>query len=765
MMDHPSSPDEHTPPSPCQHRPVAPAVAKCLEQAEEYTAHHQWEEAKEALLLGMEAHPQAWQLPHALGQLVFSQSGDAAKAIILFEQATHFAPRQAMVWADLAKAYEADHQEKQALEAYRQALTCDAPPIEAFVELARFLEERGLLEEAASALEEAIASQEVQPPELGLILHLHRFYVRHDAHENALTTLEQAQRHYPKEGMLLFLKGVSLDALERTTEAEAAYTEALRLSGESPELHLQMAQYFTSQGDELKAIQHLVVTLEHAPQHLEALEALAQLLMRQGLLEQALQVQERLVALTPKLPRAWVFLGELQARLSQPKQAIDSFNHALEQGASRGLELRKCVVAPLLPPETEEERLRLEDTLFLSLKSLSLNPPRIENPAIDVGVTPREWMTLGVWNDRLQQVWESALSGVTYQSYQPSEDRKNPPIQRVMLISRGISSQNEMASLWLPAVNTLDRTMYHLHWLNLSSQGTVQATLPAGVALPEAEQVMQIPSYEWQEIQQAVLEVNPDVLLFSDAEGDCVSQALRLWPKAPPSLDIASLQLPVAMLPPLGVNTKRFKQDFGAPFDYPLCVVPMNSHALNSTTLTMIQTLLHRFPEAQCVMLIHEAPAVQALMQARVDEALEREGLASSRVALMRLPASDRLRLLQLADAVIMPCTDYMGMGMLYLSMVQALHFGTPVYRLGHDAVHLPFSLPGSLMAPLWNTPTSVEALMATLADYLNHPPEAREAMRPQRQAMASVLVSPKARVAQMEALVQAIQATAPVIV
>jgi tetratricopeptide (TPR) repeat protein len=713
----------------------------------------------------MEAHPKAWQLPHALGVLLAMQSDDTAKAIVLFEQATHLAPRQAQVWLSLAQAYEANHQEQQALQAYREALTCEAPPIEAFTELARFLEERNLLDEAASALESAILAQPALP-ELGVLLHIHRFYVRHDAHENALNTLETALKHFPEEGMLHFLKGVAHDALERPAEAEASYATALELSGDNPELHLQMAQYFTGQGDEMKAIQHLVAVLEHQPAHIEALEGLAQLLMRQALLEQALQVQQRLTAQQPELARAWLLQGELHARLNQPTQAIEAFNQALTHGANRGLELRKCLVASLFPPETSDAQAFQEGQLFASLKSLSLNPPLIENPALDVGITPRDLHALGLWNHRLQSIWEAALAKVEYLPYTAKALKEPGHLKRIMVISRGISAQNEVATLWLPGLNALNRNTCAVTWLNLSSQGNTQATLPAGVALPEGEQVIQLPSYQWHEIQHAVLDAQPDVLVFSDAEGDCVSQALRLWPKAPPSVDFATLQLPLAMLPPIGSNTKRFKQDFGAPFDYPLFVIPMGSHELNATNLQMIHAVLEEFPQSQCVISTTEAPPIQAMMQQRLEAFLQAQKLEPSRIALMRLASPDRLRLLQVADAILMPHMHYVGLSLSYLSMVQALHFGTPVYALniaGGEKSLLPFKHHETCEAPLWNTPDTVEELLESLRLYLNDSPEGREAMRPQRQAMCSAIVLPRAFQAQAEALLQAIEAKIPV--
>jgi Tfp pilus assembly protein PilF len=486
--------------------------------------------------------------------------------------------------------------------------------------------------------------------------------------------LENALIQYPEEAMLYFLKGVSLERLERSKEAEAVYQRAIELGGQSPELHRQMASYFAQQGDALKAIQHLVSVLEVEPEDLETLEALAHLLRQQSKWTASQQVLKRLLASHPTHATAWIQLAETHEQLGQVPEAIEVYNQALSLTGNRALELRKSLVVSPVPPASEEEAKALQHRIEISLKALSLNPPRLENPAVDLGVTPRVLMQQGLWHDGLATLWKDTLSGIQRLSkadFTQAVSSKTTH-QSIVIITRDLGSSSAITPAWMPPLHALDRKDFRVHWIQIGS--SIHA--PQGSRFNEADTTKAIPSHDWQGIQEAILSQSPDVLVFSDAFKDVVSMALYLGNYAQTQLDLATCTPScLAPLRPLSSTSKRFKEDFGANYEYPLLAIEVLPSRWTLDFVKGIQRLLEANPLLQVVLYFVGEEALESLLSVRLKAVLSED--TQNRLTWMPLPYAEAQRLFQVADAVLRlddtcrsPLIDY------------AFAFGTSLYHL-----------------------------------------------------------------------------------
>ncbi len=655
----------------CQNNALSDAHYALLEEAETLFQETAFNQGQAVLLQAMEANPQVWQFPYSLAQAILTYADSPQKAVVLLEQASHLAPNQVDVWASLAQAYLACQDFSLAIEALHKALSLphSKATLNAYLLLADALEAQQFLDESASALEEALSlAPATHPQAVELTLKAYQFYVRHDAFENALNVIAQRLETHPEHAMLYFLKGVCLERLERLHDAQTAYETAVEFGKNAPELHRQMATYFAQAGDSLKAMTHLVTILEIHPNDAEALEALAHLLAEQGKQDARLQVLERLLEAHPQSTSAWIQAGDAYDLLGECEKAIDAYNHALEQTGNRALELRKSLVAPALPSPTQAEKDALVHRLHLSFKALSFNPPRIENPALEVGITPQHLKDQGVWNESLQALWETALQGIQREAQLALAPREPRSKTHICIVTRALSHTESPTPPWMPVLNALDRSTFHLHWLNIGA--SIEA--PKGSRFHAKDTRQAISAHEWSRLQQTLDQLAPDVLLFSDAQRDIVSTALALGHYAPRQIDLATLGVPLsAPLRPLASISKRFKEDFGAHYGYPLVAIEVFPAVWNATVIHQLDALLQRHPSLQLALYFKGEARLLEAMQERL-KALYPKGLP--RLAWMSLPTPEALKLFQVADAVLhlSPHTSVL--------IQQADAFATPVF-------------------------------------------------------------------------------------
>ncbi|MFN7310719.1 MAG: tetratricopeptide repeat protein [Vampirovibrionales bacterium] len=662
----------------CQNDVLTNAQDALLQNAEHAFAQADFSQGQAVLLNAMETHPHVWQFPYALANAILNHADSPEKAVVLLEQASHIAANQIPVWTKLGQAHAENKDVPHAIEALHKAVslpqkaddTLNTPTLDAYLLLADLLETQQFLDETASALEEAVAlTHATHPRAIEVTLKAYQFYVRHDGSENALNVIENRLETHPEEAMLYFLKGVCLERLERLHDALDAYEKATEYGKNAPELHRQMAMYFAQAGDTLKAMTHLVTLLEQLPTDADALEALAHLLAEQGKQDARVQVLERLLDAHPQHAQAWIQAGDAYDLLGQCENAIHAYNQALELTGHRALELRKSLVATALPPATDAEKDALVHRLEVSLKALSISPPRIENPAVDVGITPQHLKEQGVWNESLEALWHQALSGIQRENKPSSNDREARTKTHLVIVTRALNHAEAPTPPWMPVLNALDRTRFQLHWLNIGTN--IEA--PKGSRFHAEDTVEAVPAYDWQGLQNKLYQHDADALLFSDAQRDIVSTALALGDYAPSQIDLASLKTPLsAPLRPLASMSKRFKEDFGANYGYPLLAVEVYPADWTPAVIHHLHGLLQRHPQLQIALTFKGEAALLDAMQDRL-KTLYPEGLP--RLAWMALPTNEALKLFQVADAVL-------ALGRhASLFRLQAEAFGTPVFQ------------------------------------------------------------------------------------
>ena len=662
----------------CQNDALTDAQTALLAQAERAFAQADFTQGQAVLLDAMEAHPHVWQFPYALANAILNYADSPHQAVVLLEQASHIAPNQIPVWTKLAQAYAENKEIPNALNALHKAVSLPQKveeSLDAYLLLADLLESQVFLDETASAVEEALAlTHDTHPRSVEVTLKAYQFYVRYDAHENALNVIEKRLDTHPEEAMLYFLQGVCLERLERLHDALNAYEKATEYGRNDPELHRQMATYFAQAGDRLKAMTHLVTLLEQRPTDADALEALAHLLAEQGKQDARVQVLERLLEAHPRHAQAWIQAGDAYDLLGQSDKAIHAYNQALELTGHRALELRKALIIPALPPATDAEKEALLHRLEVSLKALSLSPPRIENPAVDLGITPQHLQEQGLWNESLEALWQKTLSGIRREAKPPISLLEKGTEKRtkthLLVLTRALSHTEAPTPEWMPVLNALDRTHFQLHWLNIGT--TIEA--PKGSRFHAEDTLEAIPAYEWQSLQNRLYQHAPDVLLFSDAQRDIVSTALALGHYAPKQIDLATLPTPLsAPLRPLASMSKRFKEDFGAHYEYPLLAVEATPSTWSPALILPLQHLLQTHEHLQIVLYGRYEGALLEAMQARLNSLCPD---MPARLAWMPLPLNEALKLFQVADAVLKPSTQASSL------ILQAEAFGTPVFDL-----------------------------------------------------------------------------------
>jgi Flp pilus assembly protein TadD len=136
--------------------------------------------------------------------------------------------------------------------------------------------------------------------------------------------------------------GLALASQNRLKEAEAQFTEAVRLKPEDPRIQLYLGSALAAQGRQAEALEHYRAALHHAPDWPPLLENCAWLLatapearLRNGPL--AVQLAERAAELTRRQsPVAMDALAAAYAETGQFPQAVAAAQEALAVVQDRG---------------------------------------------------------------------------------------------------------------------------------------------------------------------------------------------------------------------------------------------------------------------------------------------------------------------------------------------------------------------------------------------------------------------------------------------
>jgi tetratricopeptide (TPR) repeat protein len=161
-----------------------------------------------------------------------------------------------------------------------------------------------------------------------------RLFVR-EQYVQAIPLLEQILAKDPHNLDAALRLATAHSTLGHEQAAFAAYRRAEVIAPNSSDVRTYMALHYARTAEWPKAVPMLERILAETPDKVPALEALALLRERQGQIEDAVALRQKLYALRSPTPAELSRLGEMQMALGQTTPAIDSFEKARAlQGAA-----------------------------------------------------------------------------------------------------------------------------------------------------------------------------------------------------------------------------------------------------------------------------------------------------------------------------------------------------------------------------------------------------------------------------------------------
>ena len=146
--------------------------------------------------------------------------------------------------------------------------------------------------------------------------------------QRAIPLLEEILRRDPHNLSVALRLAASHSRLGNDGRALAAFRKAESISPDSPDVRHYLALHYAKGKEWERAVPLLERGLQESPDRLPALEALAVIRERQGRLEEALGLRQKIYTMRTAVPAELAQLGELAMRLGQTALAIDSFEKA-----------------------------------------------------------------------------------------------------------------------------------------------------------------------------------------------------------------------------------------------------------------------------------------------------------------------------------------------------------------------------------------------------------------------------------------------------
>ncbi len=254
---------------------------------------------------------------------------------------------------------------EEALESLERALALSPDERGLWVLKADLASDRGDDELQVEALERAVAAGGAGTDPL-LLRRLGRIYMRVEDHEKALHAFNRGLDVEPGEPGLLRGRADALYGIGRLSEADWAYSEALKKLGDDADkdLLIAAARVKSERGDPTEAAKLLERAIEHDPDNPELRKARSEVLASQGEylaaleeLEAALRMEvndldgwikiveilkhldddahlakcaRRVVELDPERRETWIVLGDALTRLERPEEAVEAYDAAIE---------------------------------------------------------------------------------------------------------------------------------------------------------------------------------------------------------------------------------------------------------------------------------------------------------------------------------------------------------------------------------------------------------------------------------------------------
>lgn len=261
------------------------------------------------------------------------QMGELAGAVTALRKATELDPASAEAHFNLGCALRASQEAEPALAAFQRAVDLSPNFVAAWFNLGNEWRTQKRPEEAISAFRRVLS---IQPDHakatrsLAVTLAEAAEACRErEQLEAALAHLNEATGLQPESPEMHVRRGLTLQALQRPSEAEAAYREALRLRPEFPEALGNLAGALSAQRRQEEALEACVTALKLRPEFAEVLVNRANALWALGRQQEAMNDYQHAVVIRPGFADGQYNLGKALAELQRIPEGMRHFDEAI----------------------------------------------------------------------------------------------------------------------------------------------------------------------------------------------------------------------------------------------------------------------------------------------------------------------------------------------------------------------------------------------------------------------------------------------------
>ena len=677
-------------------------VAAMANKGRAHAALKQMELAASALNRAVDHAPDHASIRFARAQ-VRREMGDAAGGLADADMALSLGLDGADVHGTRGLLLEALGRDDDAVLAYRAALERQPTSLPALLNLGNVERRLGHRDTARQMYDRALAIAPGSPDILNNRAVLLKDMGRHG---DALHDIQQAVAADPANPTLHVNHGAVLHDVMQLAAAVGAFDRALALDPTLSSAHTNRAVVLKTLGrmDEAQASAEKAVALD--PNDPQAHNVLGNVLAERHRDEAALAAYDAALALNADLPDTHNNRANALRELGRFAEAEAAYDRAIALDPSKpGWRLRRALVAPEILMD-DAEIVRRRQHLVETLDALLTEDVRIADPYREVGL-PNFALAYQARDDRdlqrrIARFYLDACPGLAWTAPhiaapRPQEDGRI----RLGICSRFLRDHT-IGRLFGHLLGALPRDRFEVSLLRLAGRGDAMSR--AFDAL--ADRVVNIPD-DLKLARETIAAQQLDILFYPDIGMDSLGYFLAFARLARvqcmsyghpstigvPTMDyflsaeavepadsaahytetlIALSRLPILYRrpdPPTEVTRARF----GFPETGPLYVCPQNLIKFHPSFDAILIDLLDRDPQAHIVLLSAKAPAIDAVLRARIERTAGRT-LGGRLIFQPRMPLEAFLALMAVADVLLDP--PYFGGGN---TSYEAFSLGTPV--------------------------------------------------------------------------------------
>jgi predicted O-linked N-acetylglucosamine transferase (SPINDLY family) len=469
-----------------------------------------------------------------------------------FRQALSRNPHMEDAWNNLANALKDQGQWDEAIEAYQQATRVNPRYAEPHFNLGNLYRDRLLADQPATGETdppfEPTANPETDTPWIQLAMASYQRAVQCDPQFLAayinLGWMLNFQRHYeaaaelyqailPKAGSYCVEVynnlANALQGLERWTEAESAYREALAQKPDYADAWINLGTAYKKQGRLADAIACFQEVTQLTPSSASAYFTLGTLYFQQDQLDPAITAFRQALERDPKLMPAYGLLGIALSRLDRAEEAIACYQQAYNQDPRDAFRIKQAIITPCIY-ESEADRLfwrsRVRDGVRQLAESHRQQPLRVDNPIAEIG-SANFYQAYHGENDREFQALFASLFEQTPKF--PAPPRRKNAKPRVGFISRLLRPRHTIGELNQGFIDHLDRTRFDVTVFLVDDP--INRNDP--IHVPDGDHLVWLPEFDMQEACRRISDEAVDILFYTDIGMDPVTFYLAFNRLAP----------------------------------------------------------------------------------------------------------------------------------------------------------------------------------------------------------------------------------------